>query len=474
MSNWFEVDKDGLARILKRRGLEFIAFELISNAWDSSANKVTVTLEPVTKKLARFIVEDNDPNGFTNIAHAYTMFADSSRRGDLNTRGRFNLGEKLALAVAEEATIVTTTAAFRFDKSGRYALPDRRKQGSRVELLFPATGKEIAAILEAIGHLVPPVPTTVNGTLLSSPEMRTVTVAQLETVLPDEEGNLKHYWRKAQVEIFQNSAGKVYEMGIPVVETGDKFCYNVLQKVPLNMERDNVTPSYLRQLRVAIFNETHSELGVEDCNTAWVREALGDKRASPEAVRSAVKARFGNKVVAFDPSDREANNIAVSKGYIVVNGNQLSSAEWENIRNARAILPAGKVCPSPKAIFSADGVKNDVPQEKWTPGMQQVVDYAHRLAGALLGCEISVRIICDIAEPYQACYGQHELVINKGKVGKAWFEQGISDEVVALLIHEFGHEYESNHLSANYNDVLCNLGAKMRRLGSLDTEGKVV
>jgi hypothetical protein len=40
----------------------------------------------------------------------------------------------------------------------------------------------------------------------------------------------------------------------------------------------------------------------------------------------------------------------------------------------------------------------------------------------------------------------------------------ISDEFYALLIHEFGHEYESNHLSASYYNALCTIGARMRTL----------
>ena len=34
MSNWFTVDKDGLAQILEKRGKGFAVLELIQNAWD--------------------------------------------------------------------------------------------------------------------------------------------------------------------------------------------------------------------------------------------------------------------------------------------------------------------------------------------------------------------------------------------------------------------------------------------------------
>jgi hypothetical protein len=42
-NNWFEVDKEGLARILERKGKEFTLFDLIQNAWDEPGiSRVTV------------------------------------------------------------------------------------------------------------------------------------------------------------------------------------------------------------------------------------------------------------------------------------------------------------------------------------------------------------------------------------------------------------------------------------------------
>jgi hypothetical protein len=34
MKNWFEVDRQGLARLLERKGKEFVLYELVQNAWD--------------------------------------------------------------------------------------------------------------------------------------------------------------------------------------------------------------------------------------------------------------------------------------------------------------------------------------------------------------------------------------------------------------------------------------------------------
>ena len=40
----------------------------------------------------------------------------------------------------------------------------------------------------------------------------------------------------------------------------------------------------------------------------------------------------------------------------------------------------------------------------------------------------------------------------------AFFERGITDDVNELLIHEYGHHYEGDHLSEDYYKALCRVG----------------
>ena len=97
---WFDVDKAGLAKLLARKGKEFVLFELVQNAWDEDTRQVQVGLQRIPgTKYAHLMVEDDSPNGFADLSHAFTLFADSAKKQDVNKRGRFNLGEKLVLAV---------------------------------------------------------------------------------------------------------------------------------------------------------------------------------------------------------------------------------------------------------------------------------------------------------------------------------------------------------------------------------------
>ena len=49
-------------------------------------------------------------------------------------------------------------------------------------------------------------------------------------------------------------------------------------------------------------------------------------------------------------------------------------------------------------------------------------------------------------------------------IGRKWLEQGATEDVDRLLIHEFGHQYSADHLSEEYHEALCHLGARLKRL----------
>jgi hypothetical protein len=65
---------------------------------------------------------------------------------------------------------------------------------------------------------------------------------------------------------------------------------------------------------------------------------------------------------------------------------------------------------------------------------------------------------------FAACYGAGRLDLNLFRLGHAWFGQGVTEEVDRLLIHEFAHNWTGDHLSEEYHDALCLLGARIKRL----------
>lgn len=469
--DWFTVDKQGLAKILEKRGKAFAIYELIANAWDTKAKRVDVALAPIAgKSKVVLTVSDDDPDGFANLEHAFTLFAESEKKGDATKRGRFNLGEKLVLALCDVARIKSTTGSVYFDRKGRHRQSARTEAGSEFYGHLRMTRGELADVLLALSTILPPAScqTSINGELLPNRAPVHTFEATLPTEIGDADGILRRSERRTEVRVFEarpNEIPSLYELGIPVVETGDRWHVDVAQKVPLNMDRDNVPPFYLRHLRTAVVNEMHSRLTVADANSAWVREATSNPDCSAAAITKAIELRFTDKRVIFDMSDPEANKLAASKEYTVIHGSMLNKAEWDNLHRAGAALPAGKVTPSPKP-YSSDGepLKLLAP-EKWTAGIQRTVAHCERLARELLDTRIVVQIAADLGLNAAATFGPSGvLVLNLSRLGHAWFDDVGSDAQHELIIHEFGHHYSGDHLSSGYHEALCTLGARAVRL----------
>jgi hypothetical protein len=349
---WFDVDKAGLANILERRGKAFALFELVANAWDSGGDRVAIMLEPLAGvPYATLTVEDNG-EGFADLSHAHTMFTRSARADKADKRGRFNLGEKLVLACCRKAIIMSAGGSLEFREDGnvrRHA--GGRATGTHFAAEIRMTRDEYAEVCRAMRRLIPPVATMFNGQEIDRPDSIARFRTKLPTEIMDADGLLRRSVATAEVEVYEadgDCPGEILEMGIPVVETESGFRVNVLQKIPLNMDRDNVTPAFLRAVNVALLNQVHDRLTADQAASPWVQEASGDARAQPETVKAVIVKRFGERAVVATPGDPVANAQAEAAGFTVVPGGALSADVWANVRKANILLPSGQVFPTPK------------------------------------------------------------------------------------------------------------------------------
>ena len=497
--NWFEVDRKGLAKLIERRGggdgwgsqgggKIALLLELIANALDADGvTRVEVVLEPEQGvPHATIVVSDDAPDGFANMTHAWTLFAESSRKAYATKRGRFNLGEKLVLALCTEASIISTKGAVMFDTRGRSNMKARRERGTEFMGIARITRAELAEIKDGLQKIIVPQGITIliNGTPLPTRIPLKTVEATLPTEISDGEGTLRRSTRKTTVDIYEPLPGEtpmLYEMGIPVVETGDKWHVDVQQKTVLNMDRDNVTPGYLRDVRTLVVNAMHDLLTADDASATFVNEALADADASPDAVKRTLDLKYGEKRAIWDPSDPEANMNLVSQGYTLIKGSQLTGDQWTNVKkhDADRTRPAGQIAPTKKALFGPGGKDSWVPREKWTPAMRAVVDYSADVCRELVDAPVTVSILSDITESWGACYGDQGLVFNLGRLGHGFFDECLEvnpkdqplDGVMVptkrlnqLLIHELGHHRAPNHLSDAYHEALCAYGAELTRL----------
>ena len=478
--NWFDVDRQGLSQLIERRGKSALLFELVANALDADGTtRVEVMLEPEEGvPHATVIVRDDAPEGFADLSHAWTLFAESRRKAYPQKRGRFNLGEKLVLALCTEASIVSVRDAVMFDARGRTSSRARRASGTEFQGIARITRAELAEIKRDLQRIIPPqgVSIVVNGQALAPRLPIKSFEVTLPTEIADEEGNLRRTTRKTTIHVYEPLPGMpamLHELGMPVVETGDKWDVSIEQKILLNMDRDNVTPAYLRDVRTHVVNAMHAHLSEEDANAPLVNEALADEQATPTAINHLLDLRFGPRRAIFDPSDPEANMALVADGYALIKGGQLTKNQWANAKKHDPKLrPSGQIRPTKKAHFGPGGKDCWVAREKWTPAMRAVTAYSAAVCRELVGARVEVSILADVTESWAACYGAMGLVFNLGRLGHAFFDECLPDgshlsptlRLNQLLIHEIGHHVCSNHLDERYHDALCEFGAKLTQL----------
>ena len=477
MSGWFEVDKDGLRKIIENRGKHIIIFELIQNAWDTEAKSATVTLEKLPgTPYAKLVVEDDHPEGFTDLAHAYTLFAESEKKGDPTKRGFMNLGEKLVLALCRKAEVRSTKGSVHFLPDGTMKKGRKKTEsGSVFEAEIRLNQTEFDSVVEHAWTLIPPPHCVTTLKIEGNPGEvlpHRDPVAEFEISLPtnicDANGVMKRSKRKTVVQVFEpleDEEPSIYEMGIPVVDTCDKYHVNVMQKVPVNMNRDNVPPAYLRQVRAAVLNHTATMLSKEEAKEGWVTNALGSDDIEDAAVHATLEKRYGKKRAIFDPSDPEANMHLTSEGYSVIHGSSLPKDAWANVRRTGAAKPSGRIRPTPKP-YSDDPnapVVTVIPRDKWTVGMKEVEKLVCSLAESLLHKEdLLVRFVTPQQRNWAAAWGGG-FDWNVSALGRKYFENWGDHpaSVLGTIIHEFAHESAGNHLDENFHKACTRLGGKL-------------
>ena len=455
-NNWFEIDKKGLQQVQSEKDKFFIIKELVSNSFDE-------TITVCELDIGEFIqCWDNSKDGFRDLKDSYTMFAPSYKKGIVQKRGRFNVGEKFALSMFDTAKITSTKGTINFLKDG-----SRKKtyQSMTVGTLFEGSIKLPRYIkkelIEKAKTIIPPVGVDfyVNKEFVDRPNVYKSFTENLPTVVSDDEGNLVRSSRNTNIELFKTDEHFIYEMGIPVVETDIGFSINVDQKIPLNKDRDNVSPSYLKKLKTYVLNHTSSDLTEEQSKSAWVTEAL--ENADVDAVKDVVESRYGDDAVVFDMSDPEANKKAFADDVNVITGGSFNSKVWDNIKRTREehtefARPSGSVGQYASPTLTGGAKEIDT----YTDGMKEVIDYAKELHLYLFNSSCSVSI--HNGNGALATYGRGNLQFSYKMLGKKWFDlTNNKQRILELIIHEFGHWYSGDHLSERYYDGLCEIGAKL-------------
>jgi hypothetical protein len=452
--NWFEVDKNGLAQIQGDKPKTYILRELIQNAWDEEITECEVTLEVEAGKI-KATVTDDSPEGFRDLTDSFTLFKETYKRSEPTKRGRFNLGEKQAIARCIYAHIETTKGGVVFDKNGRHTKRAKRAKGSLVEVLFQASKSDFDEILSAVKNYLPPkhIRFIVNGEQILSREPIKVISATLMTE-NNEAGIFKRTTRKTDIHVHRaNRTVYLYEMGLPVTTIECKYSVDIQQKVPLSVDRETVPEAYLKDVYAEVLNATANELQGNEASETWVRLGSEDERVQKEALKQVIQKRYGDNVVVANPFDKVSIDDAIAHGYKTIYGSEMSRDEWSRIKEFGLIR-------SSSDVFSHEFVSS-TPYEP-NADMVKVSELAKRIAQTFLHVTIGTTFLKSPQATIGASYNPtvKVLTFNVSRLGVDFFNPPINERVINLIIHELGHE-NGMHTESSYHETITELAGKL-------------
>lgn len=470
----FEVDVKGFRALQAGKPKWMIVRELLSNALDEKITECRIKLSYEGRK-ATIIVEDDSPEGFVDLSHAYTMFADTRKRSNANVRGRFNMGEKESICRADYARIITTTGAVEFDvlKEERRTLRRTRETGSEVMLVVKMTRDEYAECIAYCHNILRPagIKFVLN---IENPSEETMPVsfeyrapaktfkASLKTEIKDEDtGEMKLTLRETDVNLHKkeatNGVAFIFELGIPICEIDCDYSIDVQQKVPLSTDRDKVDGKYLKNLYAEVLNQTHEEINEATASNSWVRSAIETGKVTKEAVEDVVQERYGDKVVIANPFDKASIDDAKANGYRLVYSSELSGEELQSIKSHGAIKT------STDLFGMGVGVGTHV-----TPNKEQkkVLALVERISTQFLPFKGHGTIIEMKGKTPLATFslGGTLITFYNNAIPKDWWnadENGfVNVRMLDLIIHELCHHF-GMHCDRPYLDAITKLGAQI-------------
>lgn len=463
---WLIVSKEGLRKTLERKGKAFALYELLQNGFDEDSTKVLLTLtKPVNGKSTLTCVDDA-PNGYEDLTCAHTMFAESKKKADHKKRGRFNVGEKYVLALCDKATITSTTGRTIFHEDGtRTHDKVKTKVGSEFRGELSLTGEEFAELDKQVKRVIPPKPTYFNE--LEIPTRRPVRefTATLPTEIADENGVSRSRQCETTVRLHRPLEGEpptLYELGMPVVEIDCKWHIDVQQKVPLNIERDNVTPGYLRTLRVTVVNEMKDHLTEEDAATPWVTDALASPKINPQTTQTIIERRFGQGAVLYDPSDKGSNRECTARDIPVIPRGTFTREQRAQV--AKVVQKASDLHPTNQ---NYDTSQKLIPPDKLSGAQSLYKKFIIGVAPLML--DHKLQEVEFINDPDLDIYGCTQWM----KTEKYIFTVNVAHHDVEnwqrnydLFIHELAHHavQRNDHLFEGFWRTVTKLGAKLAEL----------
>ena len=457
-NNWFSVDTEGLREMHSGFPPARIVSELVQNSFDEASTRCTVQItEGVLgrRNTTCLVVEDDNPEGFKDLRHAFTLFASTSKRADAEKRGRYNLGEKIVFARSLTAKVETTKGTLVFDEKGRRQSATGRAAGSVITAVFPRWSavelREAQAFLKRIN---PPacVAFVVNGEVVLHREAEIVR----ETILPTEllrevDGVMvmSKTRRKTTIGFQRKMADEafIYEMGIPVAPIDGGWDADVAQKIPLSHDRTTVSLTFLKEIYAELLNALQGREDVSDLGAGIIKVALESDRITPETAADTFRKIYGAQSVIQAPFAPDANQEAARANYAIISGRTFGAEVNEKLRLG-GIQTSVQVFGR-DAINPSGALADDVELVPIGPEHHSFLAYARMLVGELFKDDPAYRpsdFKLELAHIDRSVAG-----VNCDKTRILFNVDSITDfahpisAATHLILHEVSHAFGNQH-----------------------------
>lgn len=451
-----EVDPKGLGALQKEKPITFIINELCQNAFDEDISMCKLDIKYDDRKKEIWLnIEDDDPDGFEDIRDAYTLFKHTDKRLNPTQRGRFNMGEKQVIVCSKKVTVRTTKGTVVFDvpSDKRRNFKESRDKGSDVTVVLKSSRKDYETMVEHAKSLLVPkeIVYVVNGEkILPKKPFKVFEVILNTEILKNEV--MTRTSRKTTVELTETGGQPyIYEMGIPVMKTDCPWNINVQQKIPLAIDRETIKDGYVKDLYAEVLNHAYGDIEEESISSVWIRTGMKDDRVNKEAVETVIHKRYGDKVLVKNPFDSHANEEAITHGYTLIQGQQMSTEEWDNVKKHKVIETTTQKFGTDDFSVAQTVEPNDA--------QSRYAEFLKKVAKEYLGVDLTVKFIKAGLMSPAADYGGRTVRFNISKLGNGFFDK-INWQNLSLSIHELSHEC-GGHIEHGYHSAMTKLGAQL-------------
>lgn len=455
----FDVDVIGLRQLQLLKPKWFIVRELLQNAMDEDIKKCNVFMTYSYGKAAITVIDDS-PVGFRDLADAYTLFKDTYKRTDVKKRGRYNFGEKQVICLSDYARIITTTGGLEFDilKGTRSIIRKKRHIGSEVYVVVKMSKEEYKECIDYLKTIKPSkdIEISININDTETPldyiEPYKILSAKLQTEIK-EDNAMRLVQRDTNIFLYKEDNPCLYELGIPVCDIDCEYSIDVQQKIPLSNDRDKVNSKYLKDIFAVVLNNVINDIKENNISQAWIREAITSDKIEGDTVMDIKVKRFGDLAVISNPFDPNANDEAISRGYKVITGSEMSKEEWIKMKqHANLVSSTSLFGKTPKAVDYMVLENYQYP----------VINLVKKIAKDYSNYDLTVQIYSDASISARASFGANNLSFNLAHLTKDMFlpdsDGYINEEMLDLLIHELGHK-DGNHTEHSYHEYLTGIAA---------------